>query len=530
MNYKTIITLAFAFTSGVNAKGLTVQPSISTSLVDSQTTSETIENRSAETFSIEPTLVVNYLSKRFKGQMSANHKQLFERYNDESNNNNFTDYRVSGELVMIENLLNMQFRSQQSYRNTQTSNSLVNDEYLGSDELSKTINNSVTLEVSLPQPEYVGLSIIGTVANVKSDKTATSQDKLNNTNTNIQANVYQGDNFKRVNWSVLSSYRETNGSAKNDLKSQIIDANLGFGIISNWQLTFNAKDETNERSSSSSDINVGNLDYGSYGIGLAWYESPARSIRINYNQASRSDDDNEKFVSADLNWRFTSRTAVKASYGRRFFGESGAFSLSHNTKHLRTRLNYNEELTTFSRLIVNTLDAGVFVCPAGETSLSDCYQPTSPTYELQQGEQYLNLNINVPEISEEVILRKSFSANIGFERRKITTLLDIQHIETNYIDRGIDQTNNNIGLSNSYKVSPKTTLNLSLSYLISDRKSEDTQEETRYKTTSATLSATGQLGEGLSTSASFRYLDRQSPGSIRDVIDRRLTLSLRFTF
>jgi uncharacterized protein (PEP-CTERM system associated) len=530
LNYKTIITLAFAFTSGVNANGLTVQPSISTSLVDSQTTSETIENRSAETLSIEPTIVVNYLSKRFKWQMSANHKQLLQRFNDESNNNNFTDYRVSGELVMIENLLNMQFRSQQSYRNTQTANSLVNDEYLGSDELSKTINNSVTLQVSLPRPDYVRLNFIGTVANVKSDKTAGSQDELNNTNANIQANVYQGDNFKRVNWSVLSSYSDTNGSADNDLKSQIIDANLGIGLISHWQLKFNAKDETNERSSSRSDINFGNLDYGSHGVGIAWYESPARFIQINYNQASRSDDDNEKFVSADLNWRVTSRTAVQASYGRRFFGESKAFSLSHNTKHLRTRLNYDEKLTTFSRLIVNTLDAGVFVCPPGETSLSDCYQPTSPTYELQQGEQYLNLSINVPEISEEVILRKSFSANIGFERRKMTTSLDIKHIETYYFDRGIDQTNNNIGLVNSYKIGPKTTLNLSLNYLISDRKLEDTQEETKDKTKSATLSATRQLGEGLSTSASFRYLDRQSALSRRDVTDRRLILSLRYTF
>jgi uncharacterized protein (PEP-CTERM system associated) len=132
----------------------------------------------------------------------------------------------------------------------------------------------------------------------------------------------------------------------------------------------------------------------------------------------------------------------------------------------------------------------------------------------------------VPEISEEVILRKSFSANIGFERRKMTTSLDIQHIETQYLDRGIDQTNNNIGLVNSYKIGPKTILNLSLNYLISDTKLEETKDKTK----SATLSATRQIGEELSTSASFRYLDRQSALSIRDITDRRLTLSLRYTF
>lgn len=526
MNYKYIPILSLLLAAGVDAKGLIFKPSISSSIVDSQTSSDFLDDRSSETFTIEPIIAVDYLGKRIKGQVSANNKHLFQRYNGETVTNNYTNYKYFGELVVIDRLLTLSLRGQQNYRNTRSSQNLVNDEYLGSDELSKTINNSITANFTLPRPGYVGLNINATVGNVKSDKRTVSQEKLNNTNTNVQAFLYQGDNFKRVNWSVLSTYRETNGSANNDLKSKLVDANMGIGLFSNWQLTLNAKDEQNERSSSTSNLSVGNLDYGSYGVGLAWRESAARIINISYNQASRSEDDKETFVGVDLDWQLSHRTSVSASYGRRFFGKSGSFQLSHNTKHLRTRLRYDENLTTFSRLVVNTQDAGIFVCPAGETSLSGCFQPTSPSYELQQGEQFLNLTIDVPDISEEVILRKSLSANIGFERRKVTTALDIRHTKTDYLDSGRDQTNNNIGLTSVYKAGPRTTFNVGVNYLLSDRKSEEIRDKTR----SATLGITRQLGRDLSTSATFRYLDRQASESVRDLTDKRITLSLRYNF
>jgi uncharacterized protein (PEP-CTERM system associated) len=293
-------------------------------------------------------------------------------------------------------------------------------------------------------------------------------------------------------------------------------------------LTLNAKDEKNERSGSASNVSVGNLDYGSYGIGLAWRESAARTIGLSYNQASRSDDDKESFLGVDLDWRFTQRTSVSASYGRRFFGNSGAFQLTHNTKNLRTRLRYEEDLTTFSRLVLNSQDAGVFVCPAGETSLSGCFQPTSPNYELQGGEQFLNLTIDVPDISEEVILRKTFSANIGFERRKISTALNISRTKSDYLDNGLEQINDNISLNSVYKAGPRTTFNSGINYYLTDGKQGDTKDKD--KTITVTVGITRQLGRKLHTNASFRYLDRNSSNTIRELTDKRLTLSLNYKF
>jgi uncharacterized protein (PEP-CTERM system associated) len=532
LNYKYFVILFFAYIAGVNAGDLNITPSVETSLVESSTDFNQTEDRQTTTITVEPELSMDYSSSRFKGQLNASIQHLQQDIDSQSSNSNYTNYGYSGELSLIENLLKLGIQGKQSYRNAQSTGYLSSDALLNADQLSKTTKNSISLDFSLPKPRYIGLDLSGTISQVDSNKQTNSTESLDNRNTQAQARVYQGSELTHVSWNIAGTYsnddRSSNnsGSINNDLKSTRVNAEILVGLVDKLRLVVSANSEENSRSNSNT-FSGRNLSADSYGAGLAWYESSARNISLTYNQFSQPNVADENFVGLDLNWQFTNRTSVRASYGQRFFGKSGEFSFSHNTKHLRSRVAYNERLTTFSRLVIETQDAGLFVCPLGIESISDCFQPTSLNYELQQGEQFLNFSIDVPDISNEIILRKSLNASIGFDRRKVSMALTLAHTKTDYVETDREQTSNIVGISSTYKAGPKTSFNLGLNYSEIERATTEPKD----KTYTGTLGMSRSLSNNLSTTASLRYLDRNSTASTStNITDRRLTLSLQYRF
>ena len=169
--------------------------------------------------------------------------------------------------------------------------------------------------------------------------------------------------------------------------------------------------ETNEYRGSET-LGSRELSFDSAGVGLSYYLSRGRFIDITYNESTRDSEDKEEFLGVNLVWQFSARTSVTANYGRRFYGKSGNFAFTHNRKRLRTTIGYNESVSSYTRLIAEEQSLGTFVCPSNAVDFSGCFQPDTLDYQLAPGESLRELNALVPEISEEITLRRRLSPHL----------------------------------------------------------------------------------------------------------------------
>ena len=553
MNFK-FVTLASCLLLGYSiqpvAGELDINPSISASLIRSQNNSVRFEESDASILSIKPSLSTSYNSKYWVGSLSVDHSQIQSDTTNGSQGNSFTNYQYSSDIFLIEDILSVRLAGGQSYRSILASQYFVNDPFLGGDDLSKTQNNAANLLFNIAPRKYFGLNVNAGLSKVKSDRSsdidpvndisAGLENELDNENKSLQMSFYQGREFSQLSWNITASHQNTVRTDRNDLTSRLMRGDIGLGLFSNVRLVLTGQSEENDLVNNAIFSNQDG-NYDSYGAGLSWDSGTSRSFRVTYNRANRSaTNEKENFVAIDLNWRFTSRTSVQASIGKRFFGDSGNFSLTHNTKHLRTQIGYTETVTTFSRLITNPEDQGVFVCPENASSFGDCILPPNLSNELQPGEESSNLLVQIPEISEEAILRKSLNARFGLSGKRTTSALNFRHTNTESLESIKNQNTDVISLNNSFKANNRTSFNLSLSYASTDEESTGIKTET----ISSSFGISRQLGQKMSANLDFRYLDRSSTNADldldldldfinqrnSDLTDRRLTLEFVYDF
>ena len=544
MNFKFVSVntcLLVVYLSSVSAGELEFKPSISTSIIQSQHDSQRGGDGDASILSIKPSLKTNYTSDLLVGNIAVTHNQIESNISDESQANNFTKYQYSADISLIDKILSLNIAGGQFYRSILSSQYFVNDQYLNSDGLAKTRTNSASAYFTLPSRKYFRFNVNGGASTMKRGRSSASEldidsnlnSEIDNDNQFFDAQLYQGSEFTRLSWNFSSRYQNTDRATRNNFTSKVFSGEVGFGLFSNIRAIITSSTEENELSNND-ELSAGDLSLDSYGVGFSWFESENRKITLTYNQSKRNDQEEENFVGLNLNWSFSRRTSVEANYGKRFYGSSGTFSLSHNTRRFRTRINYGESLTTSSRLITRTEDLGAFVCPIGEFSFNECIVPPSPSYTLQPGEQFSNLFVPIAELNDQVILRKSLNASVGLIGRKINSTLSLAHNDLEYIEADRVQKNNIVTLSNKYTINRKTSLNLTINYALTE--SETTGIET--KTISSNLGFSRKLGRKMSTNLTFKYIDRNSINAEPDQLDfsnseltdRRLTLEFLYNF
>ncbi|GAA6184318.1 TIGR03016 family PEP-CTERM system-associated outer membrane protein [Aliiglaciecola sp. NS0011-25] len=522
-----------AFSTLANAE-LKFNSNFMASYVNDSSKSEAFSRRKSNILTLQPSLGAVYTAKKVQG--AANVKYIKVNNNasggasdiELNQNNTFTSFDYNGRLNVIENVLTLSAVGAQSYNNTIAGNALVNDELFGSQELSKTQRNTASFNFNLSQGDWIGLGMGGSYSNVKSDRQVYTDSKLDSDNTSLNAQIYSGDEVKLVNWNLVGTYNETNGSGFNDSISQMYQGDFRVGLFSELNLVFTGQSEKNEISSTDTD-STSNFDYNSYGLGLSWYHSAQRFIDVTYNRSTRDEDETQGFLGLKFNWRFTSRTSIHGEYGRRFYGESGSLGLSHKTRKIRTEITYEEDVTNYTRLIAGDVITGSFVCPIGSSDILQCFQPPSINYELQPGEEYSNFSFIVPEISEAEILRKSFIANIGYSFRKVNSNLTFRNTNTEYLDGSREQQTQTISLNNSLQMNRKSTLSGSLTYTRFDNTvDEDRLSADNDEVLSANINFTRKINRDLNATISYQHTLRRSPVQNRDFDSDRISLQLKY--
>lgn len=499
------------------------------------------EAKQSDSILVRPSIVGSYSSRGLSASLTANHS-IVKSNSDSTNVNDadtdtdtdivsnstsqsYTDLRYTSTLQLIENALTLTLNGAQSYRNINQQQDYFSDKILASEGLTKTSNNSAQLSFSIPNPILLGFTLQTSYSKTKTDRSQESTFGLDNDNVGIVARLYQGKNIRSVNFDVSAQYRDTSRTNSQNFKSTVVQGEIGFPIIKKVDLIVTGN-QSEYDSGQTGFSGRPNLDTTSYGAGLKWKPSNERNISLTYNQLEEGDKQSN-YVGLNLDWAFTSRTALNFDYSKRFYGDAYNFNFKHSLKSLRTSVSYSEDVTTFSRIGASTTTiTGIFVCQFGSTELTDCFQPDSLDYQLQAGEEFRATTEIDTDISEEVLFRKSGSASIGYAKRKIKISLNANYSQTEYLESDRINTNRRLSFNLNYALGRKTNIGFT-SNLAKNQRSELEEADTIVTTN---LNFKRDIGRNVKLNIGVRFLDRKSENLDRDGSDKRLSVGLNYTF
>lgn len=485
------------------------------------------EATQSESILIKPSIVGSYSSRRLSASLSAN-QSIVKKTSDrdiDSATQNYTDLRYTSTLTLIENALTLSLNGAQSYRNVNQQQDYFSDKVLASEGLTKTSSNNAQLSFSIPNPLYFGFNLQSTYSKTKTDQSLESATGIDNNNLGVIARLYQGKNIRAVNFDISAQYNDTSRPNFQNFKSTRVQGNLGFPIVNKVDFIVTAGLEEYD-SGDAVFSNRSNIDTTSYGAGLKWKPSNERNLSLTYNQLEEGDI-RTKFVGLNLAWAFTSRTALNFDYGKRFSGDSYRLDFKHSLKSLRTSVSYSEDVTTFSRLGASTTTiTGIFVCEFGSTELTDCFQPDSLDYQLLAGEEFRATSEIDTDITEEVLFRKSGTATVGYDKRRVKISVNANYSQTEYLESDRLNTNRRLSFNFSYALGRKSDISF-VSTVTKNQRSEFEKADT---IVTNNINFKRNIGRYLKLNIGARLLDRKSDSLERDGSDKRLTVGLNYTF
>jgi uncharacterized protein (PEP-CTERM system associated) len=499
------------------------------------------EATQTESFTIKPSLLGSYTSRGLSASLAVNYtkvKQNSDNDNDsDSDNNNtdqnFTNLTYKSALTLIENALFLTFNGDQNYRVINQQQAGFSDEILSSDNLTKSRSNKAQLDFSIPNPVYFGFNLQGTYSKVQTgesqeDQSVQSQEGqtgVDADNLGVSVKIFQGKYIRPINFDISAQYSDTSRGNFQNFESTKVQGNFRFPVIKEIEFLVTGRLDEN-KTDQTGFTNRPNIDTTSYGAGLTWTPSNEHNLSLTYNQLEEGEN-KTKFLGLNIVWAFSNRTVLNFDYSKRFFGDSYNLDFRHSLKSLRTSVSYSEDLTTFSRLGASSDNTtGIFVCEFGSTELIDCFQPGSLDYQLQAGEEFRTNTEIVTDISEEVILRKSGTASIGYDKRKIKMSIDASYRRTEYLESGRLSTNRSLRFNVNYAISSKT--NISFASNIAKNQFNELQEADT--TITSSIDFRRNLGRYLNMNIAARVLDRESENLERNGSDKRLTIGLNYSF
>jgi uncharacterized protein (PEP-CTERM system associated) len=546
--------LALSFSMHVSAGEVNINGGLSTEYVkQSLDDVNSAINIESDNFIVKPFLSFGYDARDLDIFINVDHNHVRSSLQDTDVTNNYTSFKYDARYDIVRNLLAFQIRGSQGYQSLQENSFLVDDFLLNAENLRKNTNNSASLLFSFPEGDYIGIDAQVGARRTKSDGNVTQQSQfLNsafvNTNYNGAINIVGGRDLRPFLYTIDLGLNNTERQDQQNFDSQSVSLMIGSYLSSDISLRLLGSYEDNELTNDGLDTLEEDIlrEFYSYGVGIGWQPSANRFIELGYNRSTTSgllnqEDQENDFVSLDVNWNFSARTSVSGKYSRRFFGNSGRFSFKHNLRNWRSSLTYTEEVNTNSQLGLAEED-GAFLCPNGSTQISDCSIPEQINPDnLAPGEFLVPFVTRSLELNDRVIIRKQLTAQTSFERRRTTFSASVinRTDEEVEIERDVEVLSGRLGVA--IKASPRSTIKLDMVY--SDLESTFNGERFPSKTKEVSLDFERRMSRRLFASIGFRYLDREGEinrlgdggnqnifGITGPLTDRRITAEIRYEF
>ncbi len=524
--------------SSAMANELRVTASVSTDIVTQNLDSQNNPNNTVEdvdTFQVIPQVNAEYRTRTFQGRLTGKYSYLDRKFDETDRTDNFGEYQYSAIWSPIGEVLTLSANGGLNYQNVSNNGALINDFLLNGAELAKSRNNNYAATLRIPNTPWFQAQGTLRYSDTRAEESEfLPNSNLNNESLSAQGSIRNPDDANYFFWQVDGTYQKTQRTQLNQ-GDFITRSGLGvfdWLVFENIALNATIRHEANQISDTDNVFSQGR-EFNSYGAGLTYRQSDNRfvTLTVNTSESAIESNDGDTFIGVQVNWAFSPRTAFSGEYGKRFYGDAGRASLTYNRKRLRSQISYSEEVTSFSRLVSNPENLGVFVCSDGIVDLSACFQPSSLEYQLQAGEDFIQFSTVSTDINDEVVLRKSLNAQLGFQGRRTNVSLSAQHARNESVEISRQQRTYSIGLQASYQLGRRTSLSSQVTYTDVSQRSE-TLLNGDNKSWLGSITFTRDLGRSLSTNLSFQYTDRDGDLNVGlgVLTDRRVSLGLTYRY
>ncbi len=541
-----IILTSLAFIPHVVASETRITSSITADAIYRE--SDDNEIRSDETVGqLNPTLSISYQSARINASINARATYL-ERDNSEALNtqrNTFGSYNYTSRAEMIENFLFLSIDGGFTYRDGNALNFLTSDFINNSDSLVKTRTNSVTASVQTQKNRNFIANGTARYSLTETDQSEQGTDRLEDNNYSLSGNAQSNTTEYGFIWNVSGNYTETERgeSSQSDFMTRNYVANAEFNVIHDFGVFITTLHDAYQYESESNGVTT--QEFYSFGAGITYRQNNQRFLRVAINKQIDPDinveladdediNEDDYFLSGELRWALSTRSNLSANYTRRSTGKTGQFALNYNTRRLRARINYNDSVTSYSRLISSPESLGLFVCQQGSSDISSCFQPASLDYDLKAGEQFVDFLAPNYEISDAVINRESLTAQVGLQGRVTNLSFNTQYSLDSSVDTGRQTRTTSYGTTLSHRLGIRTNLNLSLTYAKVENNLKSTVGlDGESENINGSVAFQHSFRSPLTANLGFYYIERDNNILIEEAIglkERRVQLSFTYTF
>jgi uncharacterized protein (PEP-CTERM system associated) len=522
-HYKILTAISLCCIPALSIAGnLKVNTSVAATTYAYETQQANSEAMSNQAIVVLPSLLTSYSSKRLLTSFKIDHTRVEQKNDIEGADKNYTEYKYNANLALIINTLNLSIRGQQGYRTISQEQEFIADKILSAGDLTKFNNNSAVIDFVVPNPKYFGLSIQGVYSEIETGESVDGTAGLDGDNTAASIQLFQGKNARNYTFNFAAQHNNTTRTNLRDFKSSLFQGSVGISIAQNMSFILTANDEDYGNSSDTFSRTT-NLDSTSYGAGIQWQPRNGGMLKLTYNQLKKGENESN-FVGVNLDWAFTSKTNLKFDYGKKFYGDAYSLDFSHALKSVRSTITYSEQLTSLGRLQATINPIGLFVCPFGSFALSECFQADSTTYQLKAGEEFRTLSEIDSDISEEIIFTKAGSFDLAYQKRRIKAAITASYRKTEYLESDRIQTNSNIRINLSYRLSRRT--DLSFSNVIGKISNSDNVQSDTILNTSVDLER--MISKKLQINVGIGIIDQDSEVEVRNIKDKRLTVGLKY--
>ncbi|WP_371189957.1 TIGR03016 family PEP-CTERM system-associated outer membrane protein [Thalassotalea ponticola] len=169
---------------------------------------------------------------------------------------------------------------------------------------------------------------------------------------NANAITSSGTGARTTFWQARANYSDYENNRRSG-QFYSVDAKVGY--ISGFRI--NPFVRLYKEDSSGNNINSSGIQgSSSIGAGARWLISRQLFIDLSYNWVNEdapaigiATEEQDDYVSAEIAWKPSNRTNLRAQYYQRFFGDAYELQFRHRTKRLTTSVSYTERIDIFDR-------------------------------------------------------------------------------------------------------------------------------------------------------------------------------------
>jgi uncharacterized protein (PEP-CTERM system associated) len=500
-----------------------VKPSIETRAYSVRTRDQQIDAELDKFLAayLKPGLAINLTGSQASSALYLQKESVW--YDDSERSNKSLDtVNWRGLVSGYDDRIHLGLNANSAHRVRDSRTGIFADIISGSDRLSKTSSYGTDLTLQTAPTADVnarvglGYSIIRSEQPEQDDSFGDIDNKLLNAFMALGSERRQSTLF----WQLSGNYSQTKRDARGDFESKSVAATTGLPVAPGLSLILRSSYYENDNASGYAN------DFTSYGAGLEYQFGRASRINITQNRSSRSVGQEpqrnvkDTYLAAEVFLAPSRRTSLSYSLDRRYYGRSADLQAQYRLRFITVRISLSEDVQTLTRFDQIIEELGVFVCPDGAASFSDCFRPPDSNYQLDTGESFQQLTNTEFELNESVVKRRTAAMTLGYSKQRLAVNVTVARSEYEYIETERLDERDSLSAQATWQLSSQAKLLLNGSYYdinyLSDQRAD--------KNLSLEFGLQRKLNQHSDVNLMFRRISRHSSDDSFDLEENRVWL------